>query len=49
MEEADVPRAVAEIARVVRSFALLKISNRAEGGAKVGLGSGVGVNRGRGK
>lgn len=34
VEEADVPRAVAEIARVVRSFALLKISNRAEGGAK---------------
>ena len=34
VEEVDVPRAVAEIARIVRSFALLKISNRGESGAK---------------
>ena len=34
VEVADVPRAVAEITRVARKMAFLKISNRAEGGAK---------------
>lgn len=34
VEEADVPRAIAEITRVARKMAFLKISNRAEGGAK---------------
>ena len=34
VEEAAIPRAVGEIARVVRRFALLKISNRGESGSK---------------
>ena len=47
VEEEGVPRAVAEVARVVRRMAFLKISNRAEGGSKELNALKAGADRGR--